>query len=285
MVLPFTSIGGGPEQAYFADGITDDLTTDLSRIDGSFVIARNTAFTYQGKPIDACRLGRELGVRYILGGSPRRAGTQIRINVQLIDATTSGAVWSDRFEGDWTRSMERQDELTGRLAHAMDLELTLARVLSAAAGHMSADPADDLARAEACVSRVLAKLPNHAMAHSMRGEILLTQRQFDAAVQDYEAAIANNRGLAPAYGAIERALIRAGRAEEAFKPLEMAIRLSPRDPLLNVRYFSIHHAHPWDRTRRPSRGAPGPSISPPTGSPTSARPMPGPIGLPKRTRP
>jgi len=86
VVLPFTNLSKDPEQEYFADGITDDLTTDLSRISGSFVIARNTAFTYKTKAVDVTQLGRELGIRYVLEGSVRRAGDWVRVNVQLTDA-------------------------------------------------------------------------------------------------------------------------------------------------------------------------------------------------------
>ena len=86
MVLPFANIGGDREQDYFIDGVTESLTTDLSRISGSFVIARNTAFTFKGKSVGAERLGRELNVRYVLEGSVQRGGNRLRVNVQLIDA-------------------------------------------------------------------------------------------------------------------------------------------------------------------------------------------------------
>jgi TolB-like protein len=89
-----------PDQDYFADGITDDLTTDLTRISVSLVIARNTAFTCKGNPVDAKQLGRELGVRYVIEGSVRRGGEQIRVNVQLIDAEAGTHVWADRFDTD-----------------------------------------------------------------------------------------------------------------------------------------------------------------------------------------
>jgi hypothetical protein len=89
-----------PDQEYFADGITDDLTTDLSRIADSFVIARNTAFTYKGKSVDAKEIGRELGVRYVLEGSVRRTGEQVRVNVQLIDTNSGAHIWADRFDTD-----------------------------------------------------------------------------------------------------------------------------------------------------------------------------------------
>jgi TolB-like protein len=123
VVLPFANLSNDPEQEYFADGITDDLTTDLSRISGSFVIARNTAFTYKGKSVDARRIGRELGVRYVLEGSVRRASDQVHVNVQLIDAETGAHLWADRFEAERTNLPAAQDEITGRLARSLDLQL------------------------------------------------------------------------------------------------------------------------------------------------------------------
>ena len=102
VVLPFENLSRDPDQEYFADGITDDLTTDLSRISGSFVIARNTAFTYKGKAVDVKQIGRELGVHYVIEGSVRRAGDQVQVNVQLIDAETGAHLWADRFETDRT---------------------------------------------------------------------------------------------------------------------------------------------------------------------------------------
>jgi adenylate cyclase len=123
VVLPFANLSNDPDQAYFADGITDDLTTDLSRISGSFVIARNTAFTYKGKPVDAKQIGRELGVRYVLEGSVRRTGDQVRVNVQLIDSETGAHVWADRFDTDRANLPEAQNEITARLAQSLNVEL------------------------------------------------------------------------------------------------------------------------------------------------------------------
>jgi TolB-like protein len=111
-----------PEQ----DGITDDLITDLSRIDGSFVIARNTAFTYKNKPVDVRQIGRAVGVRYILEGSVRRTGDQVRVNVQLIDGESGTHVWADRFDTDRRNLAEAQSEITGRLARTLNLELVAA---------------------------------------------------------------------------------------------------------------------------------------------------------------
>jgi adenylate cyclase len=123
VVLPFTNLSNDPEQEYFADGITDDLTTDLSRISDSFVIAHNTAFTYKGKPVDAKQIGRELGVRYVLEGSVRRAGDQVQVNAQLIDTESGAHVWADRFDTNRRNLTEAQNEITGRLARTLHLEL------------------------------------------------------------------------------------------------------------------------------------------------------------------
>ncbi|SEE22020.1 TolB amino-terminal domain-containing protein [Rhizobiales bacterium GAS191] len=123
VVLPLTNLSNDPEHEYFVDGITDDLTTDLSRISGSFVIARNTAFTYKGKSVDVKQLGRMLNVRYVLEGSVRRAGEQVSVNVQLIDAGSGAHAWASRFETDRASLPEARDEITGRLARTLNVEL------------------------------------------------------------------------------------------------------------------------------------------------------------------
>jgi class 3 adenylate cyclase/TolB-like protein len=305
VVLPFKNLSNDPEQEYFADAITNNLTTDLSRIEDSFVIAPNTARTYKGRNLEAKQIGQELNVRYILDGSLRRTENQVRINAQLTDTETGAAVWSDRFDGDWTKSMQLEDEITGRLARRLDLELTneesrraqserpndpdavdlamrawsvlnqpysrerleqsrslfeqalhidpglstalvgLSRTLATEVNYRwSAAPAEALARADDLVSRVLSASPNNAMAHFVKGEILRAGgKDFESAIGEYEAAIAINPSLAPAYAQLGHAKIRAGRAEEAFVPLKTAIRLSPRDPLLNIWYFIICHAN------------------------------------------
>jgi adenylate cyclase len=126
VVLPFANLSDDREQQYFADGITEDLTTDLSRIADMFVISRNTAFTYKNKPVDTKQIGRELGVRYVLEGSVRRSGNQVRINAQLIDAATDAHLWAQRFEGETSDLLALQDEVTSRIAIALDLELVSA---------------------------------------------------------------------------------------------------------------------------------------------------------------
>ena len=123
VVLPFANLSNDPEQQYFTDGITEDLTTDLSRLENMFVISRNTAFTYQGKRVDSKQIGRELGVRYVLEGSVRRSGNQFRVNAQLIDAETAAHLWADRFDDNTANLFVLQDEITRRIAVALNLEL------------------------------------------------------------------------------------------------------------------------------------------------------------------
>jgi TolB-like protein/Tfp pilus assembly protein PilF len=126
VVLPFANIGGDSEQEYLVDGVTESLTTDLSRINGAFVIARNTAFTFKGKAVDVKKLGRELNVRYVLEGSVQRAGNRLRLNVQLIDAETGNHLWAERFDKPVADLFEVQDEVVSRLANALDAELIAA---------------------------------------------------------------------------------------------------------------------------------------------------------------
>jgi len=123
VVLPFTNLSGDASQDYFADGITEKLTTDLSRIRNSFVIARNTAFTFKGKTIDAKEIGKELGVRYVLEGSVQRDQNRVRINAQLIDAQSGAHLWADRFEEDIADLFKLQDQVVARLANSLGNEL------------------------------------------------------------------------------------------------------------------------------------------------------------------
>jgi adenylate cyclase len=123
VVLPFTNLSSDPAQDYFADGVTENLTTDLSRIRGSFVIARNTAFTYKGKSIDAKEIGKELGVRYVLEGSVQRDQNRVRVNAQLIDTASGAHLWADRFEEDASDLFKLQDQVVARLANSLGNEL------------------------------------------------------------------------------------------------------------------------------------------------------------------
>jgi TolB-like protein len=123
VVLPFANLGGEAEQEYFVDGVTESLTTDLSRIAGALVIARNTAFTYKGKPFDVKKIGRELNVRYALEGSVQRSGSRLRVNVQLIDADTGNHLWAERFDKSVADLFDLQDEIVARLANQLNAQL------------------------------------------------------------------------------------------------------------------------------------------------------------------
>ena len=126
VVLPFANLGGDPEQDYFVDGVTESLTTDLSRISGSFVIGRNTAFTYKGRHVDLKQIGRELNVRYVLEGSVQRSGNRLRVNVQLIDAETGAHLWAERFDKPLADLFDMQDEIVARLANQLGAQLIAA---------------------------------------------------------------------------------------------------------------------------------------------------------------
>jgi adenylate cyclase len=126
VVLPFANIGGDPEQEHFVDGVTESLTTDLSRIRSAVVIARNTAFAYKGKPRDVKTIGRELNVRYVLEGSVQRGGNRMRVNVQLIDAETGNHLWAERFDKPLADLFDMQDEIVARLAGALNVQLVAA---------------------------------------------------------------------------------------------------------------------------------------------------------------
>lgn len=122
-VLPFNNMSGDPEQEYFADGISEDIITDLSKIAGLFIIARNSSFVYKGRAVDVPTVAKELGVRYILEGSVRRGGNRVRINAQLIDAETGGHLWADRYDRDITDIFAVQDEVTASIVQALALTL------------------------------------------------------------------------------------------------------------------------------------------------------------------
>src|SRR4051794_26149922 len=150
VVLPFTNLSNDPEQQYLADAITDDVTTDLSRIPDMTVISRNTAFTYQDKRVDTRQLGRELHVRYVLQGSVRRAGNRLRVNTQLIDAETDAHVWAERFDQAADDLFKLEDEVTSQIAIALNPELIRAE---AARTTENADILDFVLRGRAVLNK------------------------------------------------------------------------------------------------------------------------------------
>jgi adenylate cyclase len=143
-VLPFTNMSGDPEQEYFADGLVEDIITALSRVRSFFVIARNSSFTYKGRPVDVRQVSRELGVRYVLEGSIRKAGPRVRITGQLVDATTGHHVWADRFDGDLSDIFELQDRVTESVVGAVEPSIRLEEIRQARARPTSYITAYDL---------------------------------------------------------------------------------------------------------------------------------------------
>ena len=288
VVLPFANLSGDPGQDYFVDGVTENLTTDLSRISGSFVIARNSAFSYKGKAIDVRQVGRELNIRYVLEGSIQRSGNRLRVNVQLIDAESGQHLWAERFEKPVADLFEMQDEIVSRLARTLGAQLIVAEARRAehsphpdatdlnfqglacsykgvAPEHMTQargfferaltiDPrsvgalvgmamvdltigasllADDRAAcslaAETNAIKALSLAPDHALAHRVLGGVYIFTNRAAQGIAECERALALDRNLADAHGAIGIAKNFMGRAAETEAHILEALRLSPRD--------------------------------------------------------
>lgn len=234
VVLPFANIGGNPEQDYFVDGITESLTTDLSRIPGAFVIARNTAFTFKNKPTDARVIGRELGVRYVMEGSVQGSGDRIRVNAQLIDSTTGAHIWAERFDKPRTDIFDMQDEITTRLARIVGVELVAAesrRAERERAGNM--DAIDLAMRGWAILNQPLS-LRNHRAACEL----------FDAALKLDDRNIEALIGLAFHHADELRTFASTNRDEQlrlAETAIKRALVLAPRNALARLVYANVLH--------------------------------------------
>lgn len=303
VVLPFANLNNDPEQDYFADGIATDLTTDVARMPGAFVIGRGTAFTYKNRQVDLKTLGKDLGIRWAVQGAVQRAGDQVRINVSLADLSTGRDVWSDRFDGDRTNLATLQEQVTARLARSLNVQLVeaesrrsqmdqsrnpdavdfsmrgwakiyepLTKVTNAQAKDLfdsalrldpdnidamlgkawsvaqyvlygwSTSVAEDKKIATSLIDQVLAKRPASANAHIAKGHILIFGNP-DEAVSEYNAALDIDPNSPTAYASKGIALVTAGRALEAFSPVQIALRLSPRDPSASFWHFFLCHAH------------------------------------------
>jgi TolB-like protein/class 3 adenylate cyclase len=288
VVLPFANIGGNPEQEHFVDGVTESLTTDLSRIRGAVVIARNTAFTYKGKPVDVKTIGRELNVRYVLEGSVQRGGNRMRVNVQLIDSQTGNHLWAERFDKPLADLFDMQDEIVARLANALNAQIAAAEARRAeqaptpdsmdlyfqgaawfykgltphntvqarsyfdraliadpdnvdaliglagaeaieGVNSFAATPVASFAAAEAKLSKALSSVPDHAVGHMWLGLVYIWTKRAAEGIAKCEHALALDRNLARAEGAIGFGKINIGRAEETEAHIAEALRLSPRD--------------------------------------------------------
>ena len=188
-VLPFANMSGDPEQDYFADGIVEEITTALSRIRWLFVIARNSSFTYKGRTLDVRQVGRELGVRYVLEGSVRKAGERVRITGQLIDAATGSHLWAERYDHELADVFAVQDEITGRVVSAIEPQLYAAEHIRShrkppdsldawecvvrALSHMGQCTRAGDAEAEMLSRRAIAISPGYGHAHSLLSWVLI----------------------------------------------------------------------------------------------------------------
>jgi adenylate cyclase len=261
VVLPFTNLSNDPSQDYFADGITENLTTDLSRIHNSFVIARNTAFSFKGKNVDARDIGRVLGVRYVLEGSVQRDQNRVRVNAQLIDAGSGAHLWADRFEEDVADLFKLQDQVVARLANSLGYEL-VRKEAEKGARSKSPDAVDLAMRGWAMVwqeqQQQRTKENNNAAQALSEQALKIDPNETDALVGDaYAYLMEYTRGwattgtdneakiLGQADRAIELApdnmwayyvksgyLTNSGRANEGLSAAEAGLAIKPDDPPL-----------------------------------------------------
>ncbi|MGY8683988.1 adenylate/guanylate cyclase domain-containing protein [Bradyrhizobium sp. UFLA05-153] len=225
VVLPFANIGGGPDQDYFVDGVTESLTTDLSRINGAFVIARNTAFTFKGKAVNVKQVGRELNVRYVLEGSVQRGGDRLRVNVQLIDAESGNHLWAERFDKTVVDLFDMQDEIAAHVARQLDTALIAAEARRAAQSTIP-DSTDLYFQGMAWANKGIT--PNHLMqAHGFFERAL-------ALDPDNVEALIGTAGveitLAGAYTTDDRA----ARLAAASAALTKALSLAPNHALAHL---------------------------------------------------
>lgn len=254
-VLPLQNLSGNPDQDYFSDGITEDLITDLSRISGAFVISRSTSFAYKGKPVDVKQAAAELGVRYVLEGSVRRAGDQVRVNVQLIDGEKGSHVWAERFDREVGDIFSLQDEVTGRIARALNLQVFEAESRRAQKGRPENLDAEDYALrgwAELC-TKPLSPESNHAAQKYLEEALRLDPDSARAwtcmsfmysraaqfgwlpepraellkrAVEAGERAVALDPKSADAHYVLGLSLQLSGEGEKAFPAMETAIEVN-----------------------------------------------------------
>ncbi|WP_436643164.1 adenylate/guanylate cyclase domain-containing protein [Microbaculum sp. FT89] len=238
-VLPFTNMSGDPEQEYFADGMAEDIITELSRLPWFFVIARNSSFTYKGQPVDVTKVGRELGVAYVLEGSVRKAGNRLRINAQLIDAETGNHIWAERYDREIADIFDIQDEINQAIINAVAPELVSAEQKKT----RQKDPAQ--LSAWECVMRGRAHVWKLG-----REDARIARRLFEQAI-----ALSPGSGL----GASDLALVHfldafygwSRSREQSFKDMvktaENAVAIDDTDPMaLTILSWAYTFAYQWD---------------------------------------
>jgi adenylate cyclase len=234
-VLPFTNMSGDPEQEYFADGISEDIITGLSKLRWFFVIARNSSFTYKGKAVDVKRVARELGVRYVLEGSVRKGGNSLRITAQLIDAATNNHIWADHYDGVLSDVFTLQDEITKKVVAAIEPKLLEAEgvrsqirssedlgawdLVMKANSHLWRQTKADSEAAIAMLTKAAERYPDYAPAHSMLAFALL-----------FRSVPGNKSGNFAIFAAIRRApaLLAAKRRPASIGSRRKSLRLGFR---------------------------------------------------------
>lgn len=252
-VLPFDNLGGGQDQDYFSDGMTEDLITDLSQVSGLFVIARNTVFTYKGRPVSIPQIGRELGVKFVLEGSVRRAGDKVRINAQLIDASTGGHVWAERFDRDMADVFAAQDDVVKRIVGALrvtlkteeadrlsradridpeayDLMLRGLERLRRFSGETNIEAREYFERALAIEPDFARALADLALTHSLDAEQFWTadpERSLQMALDLGVEARRLDAGLAQVHFVLANAYRAAGQLEQSIAAAGRALDLDP----------------------------------------------------------
>ncbi len=258
-VLPFANMSGDPEQEYFVDGMAEDLITDLSKISGLFVISRNSAFTYKGKTVKVRQVAEDLGVRYVLEGSVRRVGDEVRINAQLIDATTGGHLWAERYDGTLADVFDLQDKVTERIVDALALQLTpqeAQQVGGPSTDNVAAHDAyllglnfyyrrtpDGYAKARSHFDRAIELDPNYYAAHTALAKIY-AQASFEAitypealGIPWRAAAAMARRSLAKVLGQSNADVhvvsswlaLKRHQLKRAIAEAEQALKLNPND--------------------------------------------------------
>jgi TolB-like protein/Tfp pilus assembly protein PilF len=296
VVLPFSNLSGDASQDYLADVLTDELTTYISRIPDSFVIARNTAFTYKGKPTDVKQIGKDLGVRYALEGSVQPTDKRIRTNAQLIDTETGAHLWAEEFDTDKTDLLQTEDEIVTRLARTLDIQLTAVEAAKGARARpdnpdaqdlalrclanfnanvvvydpkkvesldepcesalrfdsrnpialrllairhaqkayrgTSANPQEDIQRADELIEAASANGPDDSDAHAAKASVLFAKGRMEDAATEAQRAIELNPSNIYAYGELCASEVAAVQPEPAIACTDRAMRLSPHDPLL-----------------------------------------------------
>jgi TolB-like protein/class 3 adenylate cyclase/cytochrome c-type biogenesis protein CcmH/NrfG len=304
-VLPFANLSADPEQEYFSDGMTDDLITDLSKISGLLVIARNSVFTYKGKPVKIQQVAGDLGVRYVLEGSIRKAGDQVRINAQLIDATTGHHLWAERYDGVMDNIFDLQDKITSKIVSALALKLTAAEqehtkrketdnieafdAFLKGWEHYQRFTPEDFSKAISLFKRAIDLDPNYgrayaalaltywmgtgqggewrtragihlethrlwarhylqmamkkptSVAHQVASLFALYRRQHESTIAEAEKALALEPNDIMSHLAMGRALIYAGRPQEATNFFNKAMLLDPHNIDLPLYYLGLAH--------------------------------------------